>query len=146
MMRQGRASNGAARPRGASARQAYGSLARVDLDALVGDWLTLSDLASRLGTSPNGVRRLLEERELVGVRRGSPKVLSVPADFLDGDVPLAALKGTLMVLGDIGFSDEEMIEWLFTPDDTLPGGAAHPTAAMRAGFKTEVRRRAMEQL
>ena len=29
---------------------------------------------------------------------------------------------------------------------TLPGGGAHAVAAMHAGFKTEVRRRAMEQL
>ena len=40
-------------------------------------------------------------------------------------------------------SDAEIIGWLFAPDDTLPvPGAA--IDALRAGFKTEVRRRAME--
>lgn len=124
----------------------YGSLSRVTLDDLVGEWLTIPDLAKILSTSTNGVRKLLEERELVGLRRGNPKVLSVPAQFLSGSQPLPALKGTVTVLGDIGFSDEEIIEWLFTPDATLPGGGAHAVAAMHAGFKTEVRRRAMEQL
>lgn len=118
----------------------------VELDDLVGEWLTLPDLAARLGTSPNGVRRLLEERELVGLRRGTPKVLSVPAAFLDGAAPLPALKGTVTVLGDNGFSDAEIIEWLFTADPTLPGGGTHAVDAMRAGFKTEVRRRAMEEM
>lgn len=124
----------------------YGSLSRVSLDALVADWLTVADLAKLLGTSPNGVSRLLDERELVGLKWGKPKVLRVPAGFLDGSAPLAPLKGTVMVLSDIGFTDAEIIEWLHTPDDTLPGGAATPLAAMHAGFKTEVRRRAMEQM
>jgi len=118
----------------------------VELDDLVGEWLTLPDLAARLGTSPNGVRRLLQERELVGLPRGTPKVLSVPAAFLDGAAPLPALKGTVTVLGDNGFSDAEIIEWLFTADPTLPGGGTHAVDAMRAGFKTEVRRRAMEEM
>nr|WP_052302711.1 Rv2175c family DNA-binding protein [Cellulomonas flavigena] len=107
-----------------------------------------------LGVDVGKVRRLLQERRLVGVRRGSPPVLSVPADFLvpghlanpaAPDAPsaerpwavLASLQGTLTVLADDGFSDTETVAWLFTVEESL--GVA-PIEALRAGRKTEVRR------
>ena len=40
-------------------------------------------------------------------------------------------------------NDDEIIEWLHTPDETLPVEGA-PIDAMMAGHKTEVRRRAQE--
>jgi hypothetical protein len=86
-------------------------------------------------------------------------VLSVPADFLvpvdrgnstadvqadgAGAAVLASLQGTLSVLGDAGFTPEDAIVWLFTPDDSLPG---RPVDALRSGHKTEVRRRAQAML
>ena len=82
--------------------------------------------------------------ELVAVRRGERKVLSVPVDFLGEDGPLPELAGTFTVLSDNAFDDEEIVEWMFAHDETLPGGPT-PIAAIRAGFKTEVRRRAMEE-
>lgn len=108
------------------------------------EWLTVPDLAERLDLRVRDVRRLLDDRLLVGVRRGERGVLSVPAGFLDEEGPLAALSGTFTVLADGGFSDEEIVAWMFAPDETLPGGPT-PLAAIRAGFKTEVRRRAMEE-
>jgi hypothetical protein len=134
-------------------------------DDLVDSWLTVPDVAEEIGVDPGKVRRLLKERRLVGVRRGDPPVLSVPAAFLvpvdatnpvtpprlpaDEDAPpapapratvLASLQGTLSVLGDAGLSDADAIAWLFTPDDSLPG---RPVDALRTGHrKTEVRRRA----
>lgn len=125
-----------------------------DLDRLVGSWLTLPDVAQMLGTDVGKVRRLLQERRLVAVRRGDPPVLSVPADFLvpghlanpaAPGVPsderpwtvLAALQGTLTVLADDGFSDAETIAWLFEVEESL--GVA-PVEALRAGRKSEVRR------
>jgi hypothetical protein len=146
-----------------------GTLARVTAqpqpDDLVDSWLTVPDVADELGIDAGKVRRLLKERRLVGVRRGEPPVLSVPAAFLvpvdaanpvadphgdaDDDAPvaraavLASLQGTLSVLGDTGFSDAEAIVWLFTPDESLPG---RPVDALRAGHPPEVRRRAPAQL
>ncbi|MBO0900126.1 DNA-binding protein [Cellulomonas sp. zg-ZUI222] len=131
-----------------------------DLDQLVGTWLTVPDVAQMLGVDPGKVRRLLQERKLVGVRRGTPPVLSVPADFLvpghlanpaAPDVPsedrpwtvLAALQGTLTVLGDDGFSDEETLAWLFGVEESL---GVPPIEALRAGRKTEVRRVAQAML
>ena len=42
-----------------------------------------------------------------------------------------------------GMDDDEIIEWMFTPDPTLPVEGA-PIDALRAGHKTEIRRRAQE--
>lgn len=110
-----------------------------DLDALVGDWLTLPDAAELLGLDVGKVRRLLQDRNLVAVRRGERNVLSVPAALVVDAAPLPELRGTLTVLADSGYDDEAAVRWLFTPDDSLPGT---PVDALRAGRKTEVRRRA----
>lgn len=114
------------------------------LETLVGEWLTVPDLSERLGVRLADVRRMLDDRDLLAARVGERRVLSVPAAFLDDDGPLPALRGTFTVLADARMSDDEIIEWLFTRDETLPGGPT-PVEAIRAGFKTEVRRRAMEE-
>ncbi|QKE84562.1 Rv2175c family DNA-binding protein [Arthrobacter sp. NEB 688] len=118
--------------------------ARDELDALVPEWLTVPDLVERLGRRLSDVRTLLEERELISVRRGERNVVSVPAGFVDAEGPLPELRGTFTVLADGGMDDAEIIRWLHTPDDTLPVPGT-PLDAIRAGFKTEVRRRAMEE-
>jgi hypothetical protein len=110
-----------------------------DLDDLVSTWLTVPDVAELVGLDVGKVRRLLQERYLVGVRRGERNVLSVPAALIADGAPLPELRGTLVVLADSGYDDEAAIRWLFTPDDSLPGT---PVEALRAGRKTEVRRRA----
>ena len=110
-----------------------------DLDTLVPDWLTVPDVAERLGLDVGKVRRLLQERYLVGVRRGERNVLSVPSALIVEGAPLPELRGTLTVLMDSGYDDESALRWLFTSDESLPGT---PVDALRAGRKTEVRRRA----
>lgn len=115
-----------------------------DLETVVPAWLTVPDLAERLGLRLSAVRTLLEDRELLAVRRGPNRAVSVPAGFVDDDGPLPALKGTFTVLADGGMDDVEIIRWLHTPDATLPVEGS-PLDAIRAGFKTEVRRRAMEE-
>lgn len=107
-----------------------------------GEWLSVPAIMERTGASLGEVKRWLQERELVGLRRGPNRAVMVPADFLDEDGPLSSLRGTVTVLADGGFSDEEIIAWLHEPDDTLAGGSA--IASLRAGSKTEVRRRAQE--
>ena len=115
-----------------------------DVEALVGTWVTIPDIAERLGIRLVEARRLVEDRELLSHRVGERRVVAVPAGFLDDDGPLPALKGTFTVLADGGMSDVEIIRWLHTHDETLPV-AGTPLDAIRAGFKTEVRRRAMEE-
>ncbi|MFD0483758.1 Rv2175c family DNA-binding protein [Kineococcus sp. GCM10028916] len=110
-----------------------------ELDALVPEWLTVPDVAEVAGVDQREVRRWLQERELVAVRRGERAVAQVPAGFVTPEGPLNHLKGTLSVLADSGFTDTESIAWLYTPDDTLPGT---PVDALKANRKTEIRRRA----
>jgi Rv2175c C-terminal domain of unknown function len=98
-------------------------------------WLTIPDLVQRLGLTQSRVRRLIEDRNLLAVRRNG--VLQVPEIFLDGDMPLGDLRGTLFVLADDGFTDDLAMEWLLETDDSL--GVA-PIEALRAGRKAEVRR------
>ncbi len=113
------------------------------LEHLVGEWLTVPDVAERLGVPLSQVRRLIADREVIAVRVGERRVASVPAKFLDEAGPRPELRGTFTVLADGGMDDDEIIEWLFTPDPTLPVEGA-PIDALRAGHKTEIRRRAQE--
>lgn len=118
--------------------------AELALDELVGSWLPIPDVAERLGVQLSTVRRMVEDRELLALRVGDRGVLKVPEKFLGPEGPLAALRGTFTVLSDGGMTDEEAVRWLFTPDPTLPVQGA-PIDSIIGGFKTEVRRRAMEQ-
>jgi excisionase family DNA binding protein len=114
-----------------------------DLEALVGDWLTVPDVAERLGVPLSEVRHLIADREVLSWRVGERHVVAVPEKFFDDEGVRPDLKGTFTVLGDGGMNDEEIIRWLFTPDETLPVAGA-PIDALRAGHKTEIRRRAQE--
>ena len=121
-------------------RQIHGSLvdvAEVDITEQIPErsWLTVPDLVEIFGVSVGRVHRLIEDRHLLAARRDG--VLKVPADFIVGDQPLTELRGTLFVLFDAGFSDDEAMEWLLQPEDAL--GAA-PIDALRTGRKAEVRR------
>ncbi|MGQ0632150.1 MAG: Rv2175c family DNA-binding protein [Sporichthyaceae bacterium] len=105
----------------------------------VTQWLTVPEVGELLGLDVLKVRGLLRDRQLLARRRGERSVLQVPADFLLDGVIIKGLPGTLSVLRDNGFSDDEAMRWLFTADDSLPGT---PTAALRENRGTEVRRRA----
>ena len=115
-------------------------MAQIDpvADALVGEWLSLSEVAVRLNIPTSRVKQLLRDRKLLAVVRPSGD-RSVPAAFLDGGQIVKGLCGTLTVLFDCGFEDDEALRWLFTADDTLPGT---PIAALYARRGTEVNRRA----
>ncbi|GAA4983375.1 Rv2175c family DNA-binding protein [Kineococcus glutinatus] len=113
------------------------------VEELVGEWLTVPDVAKRTGVSARLVRQQLQERQLLALRLGERRVVHVPAAFLAEDGPVPALRGTISVLADSGLSDVEAVRWLFTPDDTLPG---RPIDALRSGHKTEIRRRAQALL
>lgn len=109
------------------------------MTTLVGAWLTLSDTARALGVSPNRVRQLVRERQLIAVRRAETGEVSVPAEFLHDGQVVKGLPGTLTLLFDHGLTDPEVVEWLFTADDSLPG---RPIDALREDRGKEVRRRA----
>jgi hypothetical protein len=99
------------------------------------DWLTIPDLADALDETPGRVRRLLDEHFLIGSRRNG--AFAVPAAFIVDGRPLSSLRGTIIALQDVAFSDDEVIDWLFTEEDTL---GRTPIAALLDGHKSEVRR------
>lgn len=107
--------------------------------ALVGDWLTIPDIAEMLDLKVTRVHTLISDRSLLAVRDPETNVRKVPALFMRENRVLESLKGTLNVLDDSGFTDEEAIVWLYTEDDSLPG---RPIDALINGRKTEIRRRA----
>ncbi|GAA4548739.1 Rv2175c family DNA-binding protein [Amycolatopsis samaneae] len=100
--------------------------------------LPLSEVADVLGISASKVRQMLRDGHLIAVRRGGE--LCVPGDFFVKDGVVKGLAGTITVLADSGFSRTEMLRWLFTADDTLPGNT--PVNALRTSHGTEVKRRA----
>ena len=110
-----------------------------DLDSLITDWLTLPDLAERMDLPITKVRQLIKDRQLMAFRRGERRILSVPAAFVSGNQVLKGLPGTLTLLADNKYTDEEALRWMFTADETLPGT---PVQALRENRGTEVRRRA----
>jgi hypothetical protein len=130
-------------PAATSAATPVAETGQAGLDSLVGEWLTLPDLAEALGTDVGKVRRLVKERHLLGVRRGERSTFQVPAAFLVPEegpgrmTVLPSLRGTVLVLTDAGFADEEILRWLFSPEPLI--GAA-PLEALRSGRKAEVRR------
>lgn len=98
-------------------------------------WLTVPDLVDVLGIGVSKVRRLIEDRSLLASRIDG--VWRVPEPFIRDGEPLPELKGTLILLADSGFSDEEAMIWLLNEERSLD---ASPINALRAGRKAEVRR------
>ncbi|MGB4779852.1 Rv2175c family DNA-binding protein [Microbacterium sp.] len=98
-------------------------------------WLTLPELVEVLGEPLGRVRRLLDEKHLVGSRRGG--AFAVPAVFVLDGRPVSSLRGTVIVLQDAGFSDDEVIDWLLATEDSI---GRPPIELLREGRKSEVRR------
>lgn len=113
-----------------------------DLDALVSEWLTLPDLAETLDIEVGKARGLVRDRYVVSTKRGPNKSVQVPAKFVLPEVDgrpgvIPTLRGTAIVLADAGFTDEEILEWLFTPNDEL---GEQPVDALINGKRAAVRR------
>jgi hypothetical protein len=116
------------------------AVAQIDspTDVIVGDWLSVPDVAGRLGLPASRVKQLLRDRKLLAVQRPSGE-FAIPAAFIDGNQVIHGLGGTLTLLFDCGFSEPEALSWLFTADESLPGT---PVQALAEHRRTEVNRRA----
>lgn len=99
--------------------------------------LPVAEVAAALKVPVSRVHQLVRDGHLLSFRRGGEVV--VPADFVDGEVVVKGLSGTVTVLRDGGFTDEDVLRWLFSQDDSLPGT---PIAALRSNRGREVKRRA----
>lgn len=99
--------------------------------------LSVPDVATRLSIPNSSVHQLVRDGRLLSYRTGGEIV--VPAEFLDGEEVVKGLPGTITVLRDGGYDDDDILRWLFTHDESLPGT---PIATIRAGRHREVKRRA----
>jgi len=99
--------------------------------------LPAGEAARRLSVPVSRVHQLVRDGHLLSLRRAGDEV--VPEAFLDGAAVVKGLSGTITVLRDGGYRDDDILRWLFVDDDSLPGA---PIAALRAGRHREVKRRA----
>jgi hypothetical protein len=95
----------------------------------------MPDLVEVLDVPLGRVRRLIDEHYLVGSRRNG--AFAVPSVFIVDGEPLSSLRGTIIVLQDAGFSDDELIDWLLADEESL---GRSPIESLRAGHKSAVRR------
>jgi len=104
---------------------------------LTPQYVPLPDIAEALGSIVTRVHQLVRDRQLIAVRIDG--ALRIPAEFVQDGLVVKGLPGTITVLTDAGYSDAEIIDWLFRADDSLPGS---PIGALRANRSREVHRRA----
>ena len=110
------------------------------LTALLADevLLSLPAVAEQFHMPVTRVGDLLTDRKLVAFRVDGRK--TVPAALVgDHDHPSKFVASAITVLADGGYTDEEILEYLFTADDTLPG---RPVDALHGHGAREVIRRA----
>ncbi len=100
-------------------------------------WVTIEQAAEQLGVSPSKVRRYLEEHILFAVKVEGKQM--IPAELIVGNEPLSSIRGSILQLLDLGFSETEAIEWLYQDNDIL---GETPIAALLKGHKAPVRRAA----
>lgn len=95
----------------------------------------MPDLVEILDEPLGRVKRLIAEQYLIGSSRNGK--FAVPAAFIVDGAPLSSLRGTIIVLTDAGFTDDEVIDWLMAHDEEL---GRTPIAALLDGHKSAVRR------
>lgn len=110
------------------------------------EWMTVPECAEALGVPLSRVRELIRERHLVAARRGENNAWYLPAGQLvdgeEGTQVLAWVRGTIMVLADAGFSDDDIAGWLV---DEHPELGESPLDALRSGKRAHVRRLAQAE-
>ena len=110
-----------------------------DLNDLIGEWFDWSQASDALGVSVSKVRQLIREHHLAAAVPTAGAGQQVPAELMmDGEI-VKGVPGVLTVLHDGGYEDREILQWLFTADETLPG---RPIDALRENRGSEVKRRA----
>ena len=103
-----------------------------------GELLPLPVAAEALGVPVTRIHQLVRDGHLVQARNPDG-VKCVPALLIQEGAVVKALPSVITQLRDAHFADEEIIDWLFRDDDSLPGA---PIDALRANRGSEVKRRA----
>jgi len=100
-------------------------------------WVTVPDLAERLHIPVTRVHQMIHDGALLVVRRDG--VLRIPAELVANEQAIKHVPGVLTLLRDAGYTDEEILRWLYSPDETLPGT---PAEALGGAGARNVKRRA----
>jgi len=109
------------------------------LDTLIADWRDWKATAAELGVSVSKVRQLIREHQLAAAVPSPGAGQQVPAELIMDGVIVKGIPGLLTLFSDGGWDDREILTWLFTADDSLPG---RPIDALRENRGAEVKRRA----
>ncbi|GAA4746876.1 Rv2175c family DNA-binding protein [Gordonia alkaliphila] len=103
--------------------------------------LDLDEAADRLRISPNRVRTLIRDHNLLAASRDGVPV--IPALFFGDDGGLAKhFEGLVTMLLDGGYTRDEAMAWMFTVYEDL---GMHPAQALHTHSAREVIRRAQAQ-
>ncbi|HET6166454.1 MAG TPA: Rv2175c family DNA-binding protein [Marmoricola sp.] len=115
------------------------TLHQPDLGVLISDWMDWNAASNALGVPVSKIGQLIKEHQLAAAvpREGAGQ--QVPAELImDGEI-VKGVPGLLTLLHDGGYDDREILAWMFTSDDSLPG---RPIDALRENRGSEVKRRA----
>jgi hypothetical protein len=99
--------------------------------------LSEHEAGERLGLSMLQVHGMVRDGLLIAVRQDGRR--GIPAEFLQDGQIVKHLSSVLTQLRDARYTEDEMLEWLYRSDDSLPGT---PLQALRENRGTEVKRRA----
>lgn len=100
--------------------------------------ITVPDAAERMGVVVTRVMAHLGDRDMIAVRKNGVRYL--PARYFNEDGQLNRfVPGVIKLLLDGSYTEEEILEFLFTEDDSLPG---RPIDAVHGHLAREVMRRA----
>ncbi|MGO1948710.1 MAG: Rv2175c family DNA-binding protein [Mycobacteriaceae bacterium] len=100
--------------------------------------LNVPDVAELLGVIVTRVMDDLGQHRLIAVEVDG--IRHIPARFFtDGGEINKFVPGLIALLSDGGYSDEEILDFLFTADESLPG---RPVDALHGHLAREVMRRA----
>ncbi|HJC86255.1 MAG TPA: DNA-binding protein [Candidatus Corynebacterium faecigallinarum] len=100
--------------------------------------LTVPDVADLLGVIVTRVMDDLNQHRLIAVQVDG--VRRIPARFFTDQGEINRfVPGLIALLSDGGYSDEEILDFLFTEDESLPG---RPVDALHGHLAREVMRRA----
>lgn len=99
--------------------------------------LTYPDVAEALGVQVTRVHGLVRDGHLLYVQAEEGR--RIPADFIQDGAVVKSLPAVIRLLRDSHFSDDEILDWLFREDDSLPGTAI---GNLRDNRGTEIKRRA----
>ena len=99
---------------------------------------TIPEIAEALHLPVTRVHQLVRDGQLIAVREGEgPR--RIPADLVQDGAVVKSLPAVITLLRDARYDDDEIVDWLFREDASLPGT---PIGALRANRGSEVKRRA----